>query len=166
MSRKDALLPAVLEGTLILIAALVGWILHKPLIFASLGPTAFELIETPRRKSARPYNILVGNLIAVLAAFFALWVTRAWWAPVVSLAGVPLPRVGAVFLAAALTVLGTLLANATQPAALSTTLIIATGVMQAKLDGLVILAAVALMLALGEPIRRWRARSMPDPQGR
>ncbi|HET9087305.1 MAG TPA: HPP family protein [Acidobacteriaceae bacterium] len=166
MSRKDALLAAVLEGALILTAALMGWALHEPLIFASLGPTAFELIETPKRKSARFYNILVGNLIAILAGFFALWVTHAWWAPAISLTGVPFPRVGAVFLAAALTVLGTLLANATQPAALSTTLIIATGVMQAKLDGLVIMAAVALILALGEPIRRWRARSMPDPQGR
>lgn len=166
MFRKDLLVASLLEGTLVMTLALAGWLSHEPIIFASLGPTAFELIETPKRKSARPYNILVGNLIGVFAAFFALWVTRAWWVPAVSISGVPLPRVWAVLVAASLTVLGTLLANATQPAALSTTLIMATGVMQTKSDGLIVMAAVLLMVAIGEPVRRWRVRTMPEPESK
>ncbi len=158
MPRKDLLLAPALEGALILLAALAGWISHQPLVFASLGPTAYELIETPERKSARPYNIIAGHLIAILAAFTALFITHAWAAPSVSAHGVPLPRVWATMLSALLTVLGTLAVRAGQPAALSTTLLISTGLMQTWQDGVIIMAAVLLMTAAGEPVRRWRIR--------
>lgn len=62
---------------LILVMAVASWVARNPFIFASLGPTAFELVETPERPSARAYNILVGHLIGVLAAFLALYVTGA-----------------------------------------------------------------------------------------
>ncbi len=157
MSRKDVILAPVLEAALILVAALAGWLSHQPMIFSSLGPTAFELVETPERPSAQPYNILMGNLIAIASAFAALWLTHAWSSPPVSLSGVPLLRVWSTITAAMLTVLGTLLARATQPAALSTTLLIAAGVMQTGRDAAVILLAVLLMVVVGEPVRRWRA---------
>lgn len=157
MSRKDLLVAPLLEASLIFVIALAGWISHQPLVFASLGPTAFEMIEMPKRPSARPYSIIAGNLIAVLSAFAALEVTRAWWAPAVSPHGVPLLRVWAAVAATMLTVFGTLLARATQPAALSTTLLISLGIMQTWRDGAVIMSAVLLMTAIGEPVRRWRA---------
>lgn len=159
MLRKDLLIAPALEGLLILIVALVGWIAHQPWVFASLGPTAFEMIETPKRPSARPYNVIVGNAIAILAAFSALLLTHAWEAPSVSSGGVPLPRVWAAVLAAVLTVFGTLLLRATQPAALSTALLIALGILQTWRDGVIVMAAVLLMTLAGEPLRRWRARS-------
>ncbi|HEY5253668.1 MAG TPA: HPP family protein [Acidobacteriaceae bacterium] len=162
MSRKDLLIAPVLEGLLILIVALVGWIARQPLVFASLGPTAFEMIETPKRPSARPYNVIVGNAIAILAAFGALLLTHAWEVPSVSSRGVPLPRVWAAVLAAALTVLGTLLLRATQPAALSTALLIALGILQTWRDGVIIIAAVLIMAVAGEPLRRWRAKNTSE----
>lgn len=36
-------------------------ILHEPHFFASLGPTAYELAETPERQSAKPYNVAAGQ---------------------------------------------------------------------------------------------------------
>jgi CBS-domain-containing membrane protein len=159
MARKDLFLAPVLEAVLILIVAMVGCLSRTPFVFASLGPTAYEIVETSKRPSARPYNIIVGNLIAVLAGFAAVWLTGAWSMPRVSSHGVPLERVWAATIAALLTVLGTLLARATQPAALSTTLLIALGVMQTARDGIIIMLSVIVLTAVGEPLRRWRIRS-------
>lgn len=156
MRAREPLIAPVLEAALILILSLAGWISHNPLIFASLGPTAFEIIETPERPSAPPYNIVAGNVIAILAAFAALWLTHAWSVPSVSAEGVPLPRVWAGTLAAMVTVFGTLLIRATQPAALSTSLLVSLGIMQTTKDAAMILSAVVLMTLIGEPVRRLR----------
>ncbi len=159
MPRRDLLVAPALEAALIVVVSLAGWACHQPLVFASLGPTAYEMIETPDRPSARPYNIIVGHLIGVAAGFAALWAMHAWAAPSVSDGGVPLLRVAAGTLATMLTVFGTLLARAMQPAAISTALLISLGVMQTAKDGVLIMAAVVLMTALGEPLRRWRLLS-------
>jgi CBS-domain-containing membrane protein len=152
-------LAPVCEAGLLLVVAVAGVVTRQPLIFASLGPTAYELVETPNRPSARPYNILMGHLIAVVAGFGALHVTHAWSAPTVSLGVVAWSRAWAALLSAAVTVFGTLLARASQPAAVSTTLLISLGVMQTRMDGVVILSAVLLMTLAGEPLRRWRERA-------
>ena len=47
------------EGGLILVIATIARGIKQQLIFASLGPTAFELVEQPLQRSARPYNVFV-----------------------------------------------------------------------------------------------------------
>ena len=158
MSRKDLLIAPLCEGGLILLVSLVAWFSHKPIIFASLGPTAYELIEQPHRSSARPYNVIVGHLVAVLAGLTALYITHAWTVPAVSVSSVPLLRVWAAALAASLTVFATLATRATQPAALSTTLVVSLGAMQRWQDGALIMLAILLMAGIGEPLRLWRKR--------
>lgn len=164
MKQKDLIIAPLCEAGLIGVMALAAWITQQPLIFASLGPTGFELVETPNRPSARPYNIIAGHLIAVLAAFTALHFTHAWQTPAASTGSISLLRVWAAILAALLTVFFSILAKATQPAALSTTLVIALGSLQTPKDGLLIMAAILLMTAIGEPLRRWRAHSKPAQQ--
>jgi len=164
--RRDLFIAPLCEAVLILVAGVAAWTLHKPLIFSSLGPTAFELIETPERRSARPYNVIVGHLIGVLCGFAALKLTHAWSVPAVSTSSISILRVWAAVLAALLTVLGTLLARAQQPAALSTTLLIATGSMQRLEDGVNIMLSILLVTAAGEPLRRWRMRSKERLNGR
>jgi len=163
MLRKDLVVAPALEAALIAVVALAGWAMHQPLVFASLGPTAYEMIETPERRSARPYNIIMGHAIGVAAGFAVLWMVKAWASPEISQHGVPLSRVWTAALATMLTVFGTLLLNATQPAEISTTLLIALGVMQTAKDGIVIMAAVLVMTALGEPVRRLRLKASQDP---
>lgn len=158
MSRRDLFIAPFFEALLLLIAAAIAWATHKPLIFASLGPTAYELVETPERKSARPYNVVVGHLVGVLAGFLALWVTNAWGSPGLSSGTLGWPRIGAVVVAAGVTVAVTLLIRATQPAALSTTLLIVLGAMQKWQDGFLIMGGVLIMLICGEPVRLWRLR--------
>jgi CBS domain-containing membrane protein len=156
MNRRDLLIAPVGEAFLILVAALAGWLTRQPLIFASLGPTAYELIETPHRRTARPYCIFVGHLVGVGSAWLALFAARASHTPPVSGSGVPLPRVEAVVIAAALTTLLTLLLRASQPAAIATSLLITTGVLPRPIDAVVIMSGVLLMILIGEPVRRWR----------
>ena len=170
--RRDLFIAPLLEAALIGVMALAGYLCRSPLIFAALGPTAFEIIETPERPSARPKSILLANLLAVCAGFFALWITRAWFAPEVSAHGVPLQRVAAAMIATMLTVFGTLLLRVSQPAALSTTLLVSLGMMQTLREGGVILGAFCLMAGIGGPLRAWRERSVTlvesrngDPQG-
>jgi|SRR5579883_2231782 len=147
------------EGGLILALAAVGWASGQPLIFASLGPTAYELVEEPQMKSARAYNVIVGHLVGLGAGFFALFVLNAWSAPKVMSAGfVPSARLWAVVIAAALTTLGTLLLKASQPASLATTLLVSLGSMQTGRDALAIIAGVLIITAIGEPVRRFRLK--------
>ena len=76
------------EGGLVLALAAIGWATNQPLIFASLGPTAYELVEQPQMPSARPYNIVVGHLIGLGAGFLAVYLLNAWAAPNVLATGV------------------------------------------------------------------------------
>ena len=71
-------------------------------------------------------------------------------------AGVPLDRVGCVVAASMLTVVLNLLLKASQPAAISTTLLIASGLLQKPHDAAVIMGSVLLMALVGEPLRRLR----------
>ncbi len=153
------------EGALILLAALAALGTHQPLLFASLGPTAFELIEAPERRSARAWNVIAGHGIGLLAGFAALTVTHAWAAPAVG-GGVPTwPRVWAAALAAMLTVFGTLMARATQPAAISTSLLVSLGTMQSRRDVLFILGSVVLLVVAARPLRRLRVMEGAEGPG-
>lgn len=158
--RTDLVIAPVCEAALIGIAGLAAWLAHAPLLFASLGPTAYELVETPERKSARPYNVIAGHLIGVLAGLGAAWMTRADLAASVSMSGFPGLRVWAAVLASAATVLVTLALQAAQPAAIASTLLIALGLMPGWRGGVEIMAAVVLVTLFGEPLRIWRLRSM------
>ena len=166
MRKQDLLLAPLGEAFLLFIPAVAGWLTHQPLIFASLGPTAYELIETPHRPSARPYSVFFGHLTGVGAGYFALVVTGAWWAARVSAGGVPLARMEAALLATGLTVLVTLLLHASQPAALSTTLLISLGILQQPKDAAVIMSGIILMILFGEPLRIWRLKRQQQTQDR
>jgi HPP family len=158
-NRADLFWATVGEGGLVLALAAIGWLMQQPLIFASLGPTAYELVEQPQLPSARSYNIIVGHLIGLGAGFLAVYVLNAWAAPNVLATGVvSASRVRAVTISAALTTLVCLLVKAGQPAALATTLLISLGAMQTRRDAAAIIVGVLLIAAMGEPMRRFRLR--------
>lgn len=158
--KRDTLIAAGLEAGLLALAALLGYLVHQPLIFASLGPTAYEVIETPDRPSARPYNLLVGHGVGIVCGVVAILLTHAWSAPAVSLGGVPPVRIASIALAGLLTVVCTLALNATQPAALSTTLLVATGVMQSERALACLAFSVVLFSLLSIPLRRLRSQAL------
>jgi CBS domain-containing membrane protein len=166
MSRYyDLLLAPLGEGALILVLAAIGWATRWPFVFASLGPTAYEIVEKPASKSARPYNIIAGHFVGLGAGWFALWALNAWGSPKVSVAGaVAAPRVWAALIAVVLTTGGTLAIRAGQPASLSTSLLVSLGSMQTARDAVAIIISVLMIAAIGEPLRRQRAK-MAQTQG-
>jgi HPP family len=155
----DILWATLGEGGLLLAPALLGWGVHQPLIFASLGPTAYELVEQPQIRSAKTYNVIVGDLIGLGEGFLALSVLNAWSGPnVLATGNVSSVRLGAAIIAVILTTFFTLVLKAGQSAALATTLLVSLGSVQTKQDALAIIAGVLLIAALGEPIRRFRVK--------
>ena len=100
----------------------------------------------------------MGHLLGIGSGYAAVFIAGCWSVAPVSTTGVPLHRVAAGVLAAGLTAFATLLLRASQPAALSTTLLIALGIMQAPKDAAILIGAVVLMVLFGEPIRLLRLR--------
>ena len=161
-NRADLVWAILGEGGLVLALGAIGWATKQPLIFASLGPTAYELTEQPQMPSARPYNIIVGHLIGLGAGFLAVYLVDAWAAPNVLATGVVSPqRVWATAISAALTAFVCLALKAGQPAALATTLLVSLGAMQTRRDAIAIVVGVLLVTAMGEPLRRLRLRGAP-----
>src|SRR6516225_11146367 len=87
-NRADLVWATLGEGGLVLALATIGWATNQPLVFASLGPTAYELVEQPQLPSVRPYNIIVGDLNGLGAGFMAVYLLNAWTAPNVIATGV------------------------------------------------------------------------------
>jgi HPP family len=157
--KSELLIAPIGEGGLLLIAGAIGWGTHQPFIFASLGPTIYEIIEQPQQKSARTYNVIAGHFVAIGAGYFALWVLNAWNSPgVASAKFVSLPRLWAGVIAVVLTTLLTLLIGASQPASLSTTLLVSLGVMQTARDAGALAAGVLIIAIAGEPLRLLRLK--------
>jgi hypothetical protein len=157
-------LAVVAEGGLILLVGGIGWAAHLPLLFTSLGPTAYELLEKPNSPSAKPYNVIVGHFTALAAGFLALWIFGAWSAPKVAMSGfVPGVRIWAAVLAVVITTAVTLALKASQPAALATTLLVSLGSMQRAQDAVAIILGVIILAAAGEPIRRYSVKLSDGP---
>lgn len=143
------------EGALVLALGGISIGLKLPLLFASLGPTAYEQIEKPETKSARPYNILVGHYVGLVSGFVGLFVFHAFHDPVSASAGyLTASRLFASVVACLLTAFSNLLLQASQPAAFATALIVTLGSYESPRDALTIVLAVLFLTVLGEPLRR------------
>jgi len=167
MTKGERLLfTSLAEGALILVVAAIGWVTRMPLIFTSLGPTAYELVEKPSSPSARSYNIIAGHFVALGAGFLSLWLLDAWNSPGVASSGfVSSPRLWAAVLSVVITTAVTLALKASQPASLSTTLLVSLGSMQTRRDAGAIAIAVLILAAVGEPLRRFFENTRVSVQG-
>ena len=142
-----------------------AWAFDEPLLFPSLGATAFLFFETPMAEVASPRNALVGHAVAVLAAVVALAAFGLLDAPSAYEAGVVPERIGAVALAVALTGGLLRLLRAAHPPAGATTIIVSSGLLAEPRQLLAVLVGVALLTAgaflinraLGVPAPVWTA---------
>src|SRR5271166_5074757 len=140
---KNILYASLGEGALILLMGAIALAARRPLIFASLGPTAYELVEKPLAPTARTYNIIAGHIVGLGAGLFSIWLLAAWNAPkVLSTGSVTSARLLAAVLSVVITTAATLSLKASQPASLSTTLLVSLGSMQTTRDAAAIAIAV------------------------
>src|SRR5438309_6940708 len=92
-------------GSLVAIGLSGTWayIVKEPLVFPSLGATAFLIFETPMAEVGSPRNTMVGHTVGVAAAVVSLSIFGLLHAPSVYVTGVSVSRICAVALSVALT---------------------------------------------------------------
>jgi len=149
----------------IALSGAAAWAFDEPLLFPSLGATAFLFFETPMAEIASPRNAVIGHGVAIAAAMFALFVFGLLDAPSVYEAGVEPARIGGVALAVATTGGALRLLRSAHPPAGATTIIVASGLLDEPRQLLAVAVGVLILTAashglnrvMGVPVPRWAA---------
>ena len=154
-------------GSLLAIAlsGLAAYAFDEPLLFPSLGATAFLIFETPTAEVGSPRNTLIGHGVGILAAALSLAIFGLLDEASAFEQGVTFARVLAVALSVALTGGVLRLLRAAHPPAGATTIIVSSGLladadqMLAVALGVLLLTAAGWLLnrVLGVPAPTWAA---------
>src|SRR5438445_9434846 len=80
-----------------------AWAVKEPLVFPSLGATAFLIFETPMAEVGSPRNTVIGHSVGIAAGFIALVMFGLFNQPSAYVTRISLARVGAIAVAARLT---------------------------------------------------------------
>jgi CBS-domain-containing membrane protein len=147
----------------IALSGALAWLLGEPLVFPSLGATAFLFFETPMAEVASPRNTIIGHYVGAAIASFWLLVFGLTDAPSALQAGFTLERAAAVALSVGCTGGVLRLLRAAHPPAGATTVIVSAGLLTSGRELLALAAGVALLTisahvlnrALGVPAPRW-----------
>lgn len=149
----------------IALSGLWAWAVKEPLLFPSLGATAFLIFETPMAEVGTPRNTLIGHGVGIAAGVLSLLIFGLWNHPSVYVTGMTPARIGAVALSVALTGGVLRVLRSAHPPAGATTIIVASGLL-ARPHQLVDVAVGVLLLTLagwllnrlmGVPAPRWSA---------
>ncbi|WP_440772289.1 HPP family protein [Natronorubrum sp. DTA28] len=137
-------------GLLISTTAVMAWLSGLPLLFPSLGPSAFVLALFQDSDATAPRRVIGGHAIGVAAGLFAYHLLGAS----VSMTTVADPgtfeglRLAASsVLATMLTVAGMLFTDTRHPPACATTLIVSLGLLSTLLEGALIVVTVVVLVA-------------------
>ncbi len=161
----DILWGPLAAGSLLIVIGFFGVLTNQPLLFPSLGPTAFLQAEDPQLRTARFYNTVVGHFIGLGSGILAVLLLHANHVPSAMGTGHLAPeRVFAAALAVAMTIAIGLILHASHPPASATTLLVALGGFKLNWQTmLIIVTGVLLIGILGEVLRRFRLGKLPAP---
>ncbi|UTF53826.1 HPP family protein [Natronosalvus rutilus] len=142
-------------GLLLAVTGTLAWLSGLPLLFPSLGPSAFVLALFERSEATRPRRVVGGHLIGVVAGLLAYHVVAGDSAMTVayepgSLEGLRLATSGV--LATTATAGGMLATDTRHPPACATTLIVSLGLLSTVLEGAFIVLAVAVLVGVHRSI--------------
>lgn len=143
------------------VSGLAAYLTKQPLLFPSLGPTAFLFFEQPMARSASPRNTLTGHAVAILAGSLSLAVFGLLDNPSILIEGVTLAHVGAAALSLALTGAVLLLLRASHPPSGATVLIVSLGLLKTPPELGAIAAGVVIPTVAGWVINRAFGVPMP-----
>jgi len=143
------------------LSGLWSYLVKQPLVFPSLGATAFLIFETPMAEVASPRNTIIGHNVGIAAGVLSLAIFGLLNAPSVYVAGVTLDRVFAIALAVALTGGILRVLRAAHPPAGATTIIVASGLLAKPHQWLDIFVGVLLLTIAGWLLNR--AMGVPAP---
>jgi CBS domain-containing membrane protein len=162
-NRGNAIYTALGSLLTIALSGALAWALDEPLVFPSLGATAFLFFETPMAEVASIRNTLIGHTVGTAVAFLWLAVFGLVGDPSAIEAGFTGERVACVALSLAGTGGLLRLLRAAHPPAGATTVIVSIGLLT-TVDELAVLLAGVLILsvsawslnrALGVPAPMW-----------
>src|SRR5215212_11523556 len=147
----------------IALSGALAWGLDEPLVFPSLGATAFLFFETPMAEVASPRNTIVGHYTGALVATLWLFVFGLQGHENVLVEGFTAQRAAAVALSVACTGGILRLLRAAHPPAGATTVIVSAGLLHTAHQLAVLAAGVAVLTLaahtlnrlLGVPAPRW-----------
>jgi CBS domain-containing membrane protein len=165
-NRGNALYTALGSLLTIGLSGLLAWALDEPLVFPSLGATAFLFFETPMAEVASVRNTMIGHTVGALVAFFWLEVFGLVGEPSAIVAGFTADRVACIALSLAFTGGILRLLRAAHPPAGATTVIVSVGLLTTVHQVAILLAGVAVLSlaawslnrALGVPAPAWTSR--------
>jgi CBS domain-containing membrane protein len=147
----------------IALSGALAWALDEPLVFPSLGATAFLFFETPMAEVASPRNAFVGHYVGAAVATLWLFVFGLQDNPTALVEGFTPERAAAVALSVGCTGGLLRLLRAAHPPAGATTVIVSMGLLHTAEQIAALVAGVALLTltahvanrALGVPAPRW-----------
>ena len=154
------------------ILAGLALVFQTPLVFPSVGPTAFMLYFTPLAPTASPRNTLCGHAIGIGCGYASLWLVGLEHAPSALLEELHWRRVLSAALSLATTGAFMVLLDVVHAPAAATALIVALGIITTPAHLGIIELAVALLVLKALAIHRlagidyplWsKHRSMPGP---
>lgn len=136
-------------GLLLSTTAVLAWLSGLPMLFPSLGPSAFVLALFQRSDATSPRRVVGGHAVGVVAGLIAY----ALLAGGVDMTSATEPgsieglRLAAsAVLATTLTAGGMLATDTRHPPACATTLIVSLGLLSTPFEGAVILVAVVVLV--------------------
>ncbi len=122
---------------------------HSPLVFPSLGPTAFLLFYQPLAPQASPRNTVFGHLIGAVAGWLSLLLFGLADVPGAGLGNITWARMGAAAVSIGMTIGLMELWDVPHAPAGATTMIVSLGLMSEWWQLGILMAAVVALLALG-----------------
>ncbi|WP_049971052.1 HPP family protein [Haladaptatus cibarius] len=149
MDRRVA--TSIHTGFLIAVLGAFAWITGFPMLFPSLGPSAFVLAMFPDGEASDSQRVVGSHAIGVVAGLlayhlFAGGLTMTTQVPPFSMPGLRLA--GSSCVAIVLTVGGMLAFRVRHPPACATTLIVALGLLSSPVEGGLILVAVVVLVGV------------------
>ena len=160
-NRGNALYTALGSLLTIGLSGLLAWALDEPLVFPSLGATAFLFFETPMAEVASIRNTLIGHAVGAAVAFVWLEVFGLVGEPSAIETGFTADRVACIALSLAFTGGILRLLRAAHPPAGATTVIVSIGLLTTADELAVLMAGVALLSVAAWSLNR--ALGVPAP---
>jgi CBS domain-containing membrane protein len=160
-NRGNAIYTGIGSLLAMLLAGGVAWAADEPLLFPSLGATAFLFFETPMAEVSSPRNTVIGHYVGAAVAFFWLYVFGLLDQPTAIEVGFTTERWLAVALSLAFTGLLLRLLRAAHPPAGATTVIVSLGLLDTP-EQMAVLALGVLLVAIPAGIFN-RLCGVPSP---
>lgn len=138
---------ALINGFLAIgVMSSAAFVTGQPLVFPSLGPTAFLLFYTPLAAASSPRNTVIGHLIGVLAGYLALVLFGLTDSGSAMTEGIDGARIMAAALSLGLTSGFMVWLRVPHPPAGATTLIVSLGILTQPAQLVFLMLAVLLLV--------------------